>query len=234
MKFCILLAAIAIMALAAGAQEDTASSLTSIGYDFMHQTKYAEALEAFDDALSINQSYVPAMAGKGCALDHLGNYSQSLEIYNRTIEIAPYYAKAWAGRGSALEDLNRSIESLDSINKSLETDPEYGIAWNERAWLYYEMGQHQYALEDADRGIELLQRALASTLDTKGMALLGLGRYNESMEYLNRAIQLAPSIAEPWYHMGDVLKAVGREDDAEQAYARARNLTLIWTGGEDI
>jgi len=239
MKFCILLAAIAIMtsaamASAAGAQEDTASSLTTIGYDFMHQIKYAEALGAFEDALSINQSYVPAMAGKGSALDHLGSYSQSLEIYNKTVEIAPYYVKARVGRGMALEDLNRTNEALELFNISLEMDPEYGIAWNERAWLYYEMGEHLFALEDANKGIELLQRALAATLDTKGMALLGLGRYDESLECINRAIGLEPSIAEVWYHKGDVLQAMGREDDAEQAYARARNSTLVWPGGEDI
>jgi len=234
MRFCIILAAIAIMASTAVAQEDTASSLTNKGYDFMYQLKYGEALGAFDDALSINQSYVAAMAGKGSALDRLGNYSEALEIYNGTIEIAPYYVKAWAGKGSSLENLNRSNESLDFFNMSLEMDPGYAIAWNERAWLRYKRGEYQDALEDANTGIKLLERALSSTLDTKGMALLGLGEYNESMECINRAIGLEPSIAELWYHKGDVLKAMGREDDAEAAYARARNSTLVWPGEEDI
>lgn len=234
MRLCTLLAAIAIIASAAVAQEDTASQKTFKGYDFMHQIKYAEALGAFDDALSINQSYVPAMAGKGSALDHLGNYSEFLETYNRTIEIAPNYVKAWVGKGMALEDLNRSNESLDVFNMSLEMDPEYAVAWNERAWLYYKMGEYQNALGDAEEGIKLLERGLASTLDTKGMALLGLRRYNESIEYINRAIVLEPSIAELWYHKGDVLKAMGRDDDAEAAYARAKNSTLVWPGGEDI
>jgi tetratricopeptide (TPR) repeat protein len=83
-------------------------------------------------------------------------------------------------------------------------------------------------------GIKLVERGLASTLDTKGMALFGLGKYNESLECLNRAIGLEPSVAELWYHKGDVLKAMGREDDAEAAYARGRNSTLVWPGGEDI
>lgn len=234
MRFCILLASIAIMASAAMAQEDTAIGLTNKGYDLLHQLKYEEALGAFDDALSLNQSDVAAMAGKASALDRLGNYSGALEIYNRTIEIAPYYVKAWAGKGSSLENLNKSNESLDFFNMSLEMDPEYAVAWNERAWLRYKRGEYQDALEDANMGIKLVERGLAATLDTKGMALFGLGKYNESLECLDRAIGLEPSIAELWYHKGDVLKAMGREDDAEAAYAKARNSTLVWPGGEDI
>jgi Flp pilus assembly protein TadD len=83
-------------------------------------------------------------------------------------------------------------------------------------------------------GIKLLQRELAGTLDTKGMALLGLGKYDEALESLNRALELEPSIAELWYHKGDIPKASGRKDDATDAYAKARNLTLVWPGGEEI
>jgi tetratricopeptide (TPR) repeat protein len=234
MRLYIFLAAMAIAASAAVAQEDTAIQKTSEGYDLLFQMKYAQALAAFDEALSINQSYVPAMVGEGRAIEHLGNYSDALEIYNRTIELAPYYVKAWVGKGSALEDLNRSNESMAIFNLSLEMDPEYAVAWNERAWLYYHGGKYQDALREADKGIELLERTLAGTLDTKGMALFGLGRYNESLECINRAMVLAPSVGELWYHKGDVLKAMGREGDAQAAYAKARNSTLIWPGGEDI
>jgi tetratricopeptide (TPR) repeat protein len=234
MRFYILLAAAVIMASAVAAQEDTASSLTSIGYESLYQLKYEEALASFNDALSLNQSWVAAMAGKANALDRLGNYTDALDIYNETIEIAPYYVKALAGKGASLENLNRSNEALDFFNISLEMDPTFAVAWNERGWLRYKMGEYQDALIDANTGIKLLERGLASTLDTKGMALFGLGKYNESLDCINRAIALEPSVAELYYHKGDVLKAMGREDDAEAAYAKARNTTLVWPGGEDI
>ena len=96
------------------------------------------------------------------------------------------------------------------------------------------MGNYEQAVEDADRGIQLLNRDLASTLDTKGVALVGLGEYEDALKYFDRAIELEPSIAEVWFHKGDALKDLGREDDAEAAYATARNSTLVWPGGEDI
>jgi tetratricopeptide (TPR) repeat protein len=234
MRLFAILAALAIITLSAVAQEDTASQKTFKGYDLLYQMKYEDALRAFDDALSTNQSWVAAMAGKGSALDHLGNYSEALEIFNRSIEIAPYYVRGYVGKGAALEDLNRSDEAMDFFNISLELDPGNAIAWNERAWLHYKRDEYEDTLKDADKGIKLMERELAGTLDSKCMALLGLGRNNESMECINRAIQLEPSIAELWYHKGYVLKAMGREDDAEKAYATARNSTPIWPGGEEI
>jgi tetratricopeptide (TPR) repeat protein len=100
------------MVSAAIAQENTTCNLTSTGYSFIYQLRYGEALNAFNDALAINPSWVAAIAGKGNALDHLGNSSGSLETYNRTVEIASYHVKAWVGKAQALENLNRSKQSL--------------------------------------------------------------------------------------------------------------------------
>ena len=157
-----------------------------------------------------------------------------MEAYNRTIEIAPYDARAWVGRGLGFDNLNKTNESLESYNKAIEIYPEYAIAWNDKAWLLLKMGNYEQAVEDADRGIQLLNRDLASTLDTKGVALAVLGEYEEALECFDKAIELEPSIAEIWFHKGDALKGLGREDDAEAAYATARNSTLVWPGGVDI
>jgi tetratricopeptide (TPR) repeat protein len=86
----------------------------------------------------------------------------------------------------------------------------------------------------AHKGITLLNRELAKTLDTEGVALEGMGKYEQALEYFNKSIELEPSIAEIWFHKGDALMALNRENDAKAAYAEAKNLTLVWPGGEDI
>jgi tetratricopeptide (TPR) repeat protein len=233
LRICVLLA-FAIVASTAMAQEDTANSWSDKGYAFLFEFKYEDALKAFDQAISIDPQHVAAWIGRGSSLDHLGNYSEALEAYNRTIEIAPYNPRAWVGRGLALEDLNKSDEALEAYQKAIEIDPEYAIVWNDKAWLRLKMGNYDQAVEDANRAIEILDRGLAQTLDTKGVALAGLGEYEQAIECFDRAIELEPSIAEIWFHKGDALKGLGREDDAEAAYAIARNSTLVWPGGEDI
>jgi tetratricopeptide (TPR) repeat protein len=91
---------------------------------------------------------------------------------------------------------------------------EYTPAWNDKAWLLLMMGNYEQAVEDANRGIQILDRGLAQTLDTKGVALVGLGEYEEALECFDRAIELEPSVAEIWFHKGDALMGLGREDDA--------------------
>jgi tetratricopeptide (TPR) repeat protein len=234
MRLCILVTAIAIMVPTVIAQDNTASYWSNKGYDSLFQFDYKDALTSFDKAISIDQTDVAALAGRANALDHLGNYSDSLEIYNKTLEIAPNYVKAWVGKGMVLSDLNRSNASLESYNKAIELDPEYIPTWNERAWLLTKMGNYEKAVEDANKGILLLNRELAKTLDTEGVALEGLGKYEQALEYFNKSIELEPEIAEIWFHKGDVLMALGRENDANAAYAEAKNLTLVWPGGEEI
>ena len=233
MRTCVLFA-IAIMISTAMAQEDTTTSWSDKGYDLLFEFQYEEALMAFDQAISIDEQNVAAWIGKGSALNLLGNYSDALEAFNKTIEIAPYDARAWVGKGLAFGNLNKTDESLESYNKAIELYPEYAIVWNDRAWLLLTLGDYEEAVNDADWGIRLLNRDLASTLDTKGVALVGLGEYEQALECFDRAIELEPLIAEIWFHKGDALMGLGRDDDAEAAYATARNSTLVWPGGEDI
>jgi tetratricopeptide (TPR) repeat protein len=234
MRLCVLVAVIAIMVSTAIGQEDSSSYWSNKGYDFLFKFDYQDALNSFDKAISIDPTDRAALAGRANALEHLGNYSDSLEVYNKILEIAPNYVKAWVGKGLALSDLNRSNESLESFNKAIELDPEYIPTWNERAWLLIKMGNYEKAVEDANKGITLLNRELAKTLDTEGVALEGMGKYKQALEYFNKSIELEPSIAEIWFHKGDALMALGRENDANAAYAEAKNLTLVWPGGEDI
>jgi tetratricopeptide (TPR) repeat protein len=58
----------------------------------------------------------------------------------------------------------------------------------------------------------------------RGELLWRLERYDESLEALDRAIQLDPDLADAWYNRGEALKAQGRDEEADVAYARAKEL----------
>ena len=44
------------------------------------------------------------------------------------------------------------------------------------------------------------------------------------MEALDRAIQLDSDLADAWYNRGEALKAQGRDEEADVAYTRAKEL----------
>src|SRR5271157_4926196 len=58
----------------------------------------------------------------------------------------------------------------------------------------------------------------------KGVALYGLGKYNEVIQAFDKAIQLKPDDADAWYNNGIALKALGRTTESNAAFAKAKEL----------
>lgn len=87
---------------------------------------------------------------------------------------------------------------------------------------------------NADRALHYLYLDLSSTLDTKAMALAGMERYEEALDYLNRSLELDPNTAEVWIHKGNVLEALGRKGEAELAYSKANTLPMSFAGGDNL
>jgi tetratricopeptide (TPR) repeat protein len=48
--------------------------------------------------------------------------------------------------------------------------------------------------------------------------------YNKSIEYFNKSIVHSPNSFLNWYHKGEALKALGRVNEAEAAFAESKEL----------
>ncbi len=207
---------------------------TSQGYILLDQYKYEDALVAFDNALDINKSYAAAWRGKGSALNDMGNYSEALQAYDEALELNPEYVGAWRGRASALHGMGNYSQALQAYDKAIELDPSDGIALNGKAWLLYKRGQYNESAEYAARAIEIQAEDLSATLDTEGMALAGLGKYEEALGYINRSLDLEPLNAIVWIHKGDLLKAMGKQAEADAAYAQSKQVPEQYLDGESV
>jgi len=51
-----------------------------------------------------------------------------------------------------------------------------------------------------------------------------LGRYRDALVQLEIALRLDPDFAEAYYHKGVALEQFGQKTEAQQAYARAKQL----------
>jgi Flp pilus assembly protein TadD len=61
----------------------------------------------------------------------------------------------------------------------------------------------------------------------KGNILNHQNKYNEALLVLDKAIELNPSFVPAWKFKGDALKALGRVEEANAAYAKAKELGYI-------
>ena len=58
----------------------------------------------------------------------------------------------------------------------------------------------------------------------KGISLYVLERYEESILYYDTAIKLNPKLSGAWHNKGGSLEKLGRDGEAEQCFAKAREL----------
>jgi tetratricopeptide (TPR) repeat protein len=101
-------------------------------------------------------------------------------------------------------DLKEFEKSIKHFKRCIQLDPSSTLAMNNLAYLYSEMNRN------LDEGIDLVNRALegnsknSAYLDTLGWLYYRKEDYPKALEYLKKAVALAPDSAESQYHLGQV------------------------------
>jgi tetratricopeptide (TPR) repeat protein len=126
----------------------------------------------------------------------------------------PANDRLYFARGAALERLGRIGEAERFLAKAIGLNPENAMALN---YLGYMLADRGLRLEDS---IAYIERALAmdpknpAFLDSLGWALFKQSRYGPAEEHLRAAARydrFDPTIRE---HLGDLLHATGRSEEA--------------------
>jgi len=86
-------------------------------------------------------------------------------------------------------------------------------------------------MDETEEALEVLQHAVSiapgypKAQEDLGTVLLNMKRYEEAAEHLLKASQLDDKNADALFKLGGALKAIGRTDDAEQAFKRSIELS---------
>jgi len=179
--------------------------------------RYNESVQAYDEALkAIEQdpmynsaalAVADAWFGKAKSLvgpdrtkEAAQAYNESLKAYEKAIRIDPESAKAWMGKGDALLSLKRFNESTQAyesavavLNRSIEKNPKDADSWWLKAEDLEDLGRSEAALEAYDKVIDLNSSKAMAALIRKSDLLITLGRYNESSEAFDGALNRLPT-----------------------------------------
>ncbi len=127
-------------------------------------------------------------------------------------------------------DAVRVLEGISSESLAPEWQPWHA---NGLAWSLANLGASERALELARKSLQLSQENTgkpmagesleASQLGTLGACLVGVGQHEEARENLERSLVMGGTPAQQAaraFFLGEALSALGRPDDAAEAYAR--------------
>jgi tetratricopeptide (TPR) repeat protein len=186
-------------------------------------SQYEESINCYNKAIEIDSKNAEALSGKGKALLELGLYNESVNLLDRAIKIDPYNADSWKNQGIAYGKLSRYEDAIDCFDKAVYMNP------GDEELPYYEgnaflnLKKYTKALFAYEKAIKLNQQHAESWCG-KGLALYNLGMYDEAIRSNDKAIAINPSYAMAWYNKGLALKKVNRIEEAEIAFAEAREL----------
>lgn len=140
----------------------------------------------------------------------------------------PYAAGVAAASGAAaLLPYTWHVESfyLSNIAKAkriAEVYPDEPGVWEDLGWAYYRDGQFEKAIQASlgdlerhpeDQGCEVYQ--------LKGMALFRMGRADQAIDALYKAVELDPDYGKCYSRLGHIYYELGRLGKAEEHYLRA-------------
>ena len=169
-----------------------------------------------------------ARAAYDRALQHVKDKeaSPALTAVQEAITLDDSVPVYWNTLGWIYLQLGRPDIAFTPFSRALQLDPTFGLAQENVGVALSELGRWEEAVAAYRKAIAMATVPTPETAyQNMGMALLNLKRYREAEEALRFAISLNPKQEAPYYHLGLVLTAENRRDEARAAFRRVRDLS---------
>jgi tetratricopeptide (TPR) repeat protein len=164
---------------------------------------YESAIMCFDKAIELDSSYDSPWINKGYCLKFLGRYDEALKAFDKATTLNPLSSGAWNEKGELLQDQGKYDEAIKAYNISIELDPDYAYTWMNKGIILGRKGMYQEAIKCFDEAIECYDadhmKKPKHMSDPKGAKIA-------------------------WYNKGIALEALGDDNEANAAFAKAKEL----------
>jgi tetratricopeptide (TPR) repeat protein len=126
-----------------------------LGMSLAKPGSYAQAIARFGDAIQIRQDFADAYLQRGNAHQALGETGAALADFDRAVALNPRLPDAHNARGIILRDRGEIKSAIEAFTASLKIEPTVN-GFYQRGQTYESLGQHQLAISDYDKAIELM------------------------------------------------------------------------------
>ncbi len=177
----------------AGSMPDNAKAHNSLGGAYFMAGRIEDAIAAWQRSLEISPGR-SAYSNLASGYFYLGRFDEALPMYRAAIAMTPDDHRLWGNLADTYRALDPGSEECLAAYRKAVTLAAEALAINE---------------SDAD------------TLAALARYHAGLGDVESALQYVEKAIQIAPGNVYVWYDVTVALALIGREERALQAAARA-------------
>jgi tetratricopeptide (TPR) repeat protein len=186
--------------------------------------KNAKAIKILDEYISAFPSDERFPNLMGMAYYMSDSIKKAINCFHKSININPENSEAFTQLGIAYDRLGKYDSSDFYYERVLELDMFDPLVNNNYA---YSLSLRN---KDLDRALKMSKRALqsdpdnASYLDTYGWILFGQEKYDDALEYINKAIEAGGASAEVYLHLGEIYLKKGEKESAIEAWNKGLKL----------
>jgi Flp pilus assembly protein TadD len=181
------------------------------------------AVAAYREALTLEPSHIRARNNLAVLLDRAGDHEGAAGHLRRALELDPENSELLSNLGAALGSLGRFDEAEKELKRAARLDPTRTDVRANLGILYLRRGLCEPA-EVELRWVCERDRDHAAAHFYRGEALNCLGRVEEALRVLERAVQLQPGNSRAYQLMGILYDRKREPDMAAAMYRRAREV----------
>jgi len=154
------------------------------------------------------------------------NYTKAATTFEKAFQLDPTYSQAAYYLARCYNALFQEPKAEQYFKKALEIDPDYIEARATYAGMLLDTGSVDEALIQINT-VLVRDPNNVETLTQQAQALRFKALYPQSIEAARKAIQLAPTVAEPHLWLGDSLRLSGKYADSEPEYVQYLKLSNL-------
>ena len=172
---------------------------------FVKANDMQSALGDYRKASSLDPHLAAAHVGQGRVCHTLGRLEEAVEHFSRAVQVDPTNANNICSRGDLQADMGHYASALADYARTIELNPKFGHAYRNGAWLLATCPNAKFrdpenALLGARRALETGYGEQHLALDTLAAAQASAGEFEQAMDTIAQAIELAPEGAKIAYH----------------------------------
>ncbi|PIG92949.1 tetratricopeptide repeat protein [Gloeocapsopsis sp. IPPAS B-1203] len=125
------------------------------GVELAEQGRLAEAIAAFNRAISIYPEYENAHNNLGLALGNQNKFAEAIAAFNRAIEINPQNFETYNNLGIALGSQGKFAEAIAAFNRAIQINPSDPVSRQNLGVAFWSQGKVSQAVASLQKAREL-------------------------------------------------------------------------------
>lgn len=202
---------------------DKSSAYLKQGNEFLAQSRPEEAIECYQQAISINPGFAEAYLNLGFVLSEQQSYEDAKAALKQAVQFDARLADGFYLLGTIAQKQGQYDGAIEYFDKALDVKPDFEIVYRDLCLAYFKNGRYENARNIISEGLSL-NPEFADFHYYLGNVLLEVNEPEKAILSYQNALRIQPDYAAVLSNMGVAFLELGKIDEAVACYQNAITL----------